>query len=64
MLDILIYLAVFVIICALVWWLLQQMELPEPLAKAVRVAFVVIAVIVLIMLMLNFVGQGPSLRLR
>ncbi len=32
----LVYLVVFVIVAALVWWILGQFALPEPLGKLVR----------------------------
>lgn len=64
MLDILVYLAVFIILAILIWWLLQQVSLPEPLARIVTIVFVVICAVVLIGFLLNVTGTGPGLRLR
>ncbi len=52
----LIYLVVFVIVVSLAWWILGQVTLPEPLAKWVRILFVVICVIFLISVILSFAG--------
>ena len=43
MLEIVIYVAILVIVLALVFWLLQQLPIPEPLNKFVIIAVVVIA---------------------
>lgn len=64
MIDLLIYLAIIVIILALVWWLLNELALPEPAAKFVRIALVVIVAVVVISILLKFGGHGPGLRLR
>jgi len=66
MINLLVYLAVFVIVAALVWWILQQLTLPEPIAKIVLILFVVISVLILISILLSAVGGGglhvPVLR--
>jgi hypothetical protein len=65
MISLLIYLTIFVILAILIWWILQQVPLPEPLGKIVMIVFVVIGVIVLISLLLSVGGDGLSLpRLR
>jgi hypothetical protein len=64
MLDIMIYLGIFVIVIIVVWWLLQQVTLPEPLGKIITIAIVVIGAVVLIGFLLSFTGVGPPLRLR
>lgn len=63
MMDLLVYLAVFIILAVLIWWLLQQVTLPEPLNKIVMIVFVVICAIVLIGFLLNVTGHGGALRL-
>ncbi len=63
MLDILVYLAIFIILAILVWWLLQQVTLPEPLGKIITIVFVVICVVVLIGLLMQVTGVGPPLRI-
>lgn len=64
MVDILVYLAILVIVVVLLWWLLTQLPLPEPAGQIIRIVLVVIVAIVAIMILLNFAGQGPPLRLR
>jgi heme A synthase len=58
MLDILVYLAVFVILAIVIWWLLSQLELPEPLRKIIGIVIVVIGAVILIGILLNFTGHG------
>lgn len=63
MIDILVYLAIAIIVFIVVWWLLQQLSLPEPLQRIVTIALVVIGAVVVITLLLHFTGVGPPLRL-
>jgi hypothetical protein len=63
MIELLVYVAIVVIVLVLVYWLLQQFPLPEPLGKIVQIAIVVIAVIVVIGILLSLTGVGPPLRL-
>ena len=63
MIELLLYLAVFVILAILIWWILSQLPLPEPLGKILTIVFVVIGAIILITLLVNFVHGGMSLRL-
>ena len=66
MIQLLVYLTVFVILMILVWWILQQVALPEPLNRIILIVFVVIGAIVLISLLLSATGSGglhmPTLR--
>lgn len=64
MLDILVYLAVFIILAILIWWLLSQISLPDPLNKIITIVFVVICAVVLIGFLMQMTGVGPPLRLR
>jgi hypothetical protein len=64
MIDLIVYLAIFVIVAVVLWWLLQQLALPEPIGKIVTIVLVVVAAVFLIMLLLGLTGQGPPLRLR
>ena len=59
MITLLIYLAIFVIVAALICWILQQFPLPPPIDKLVMVIFVVVCVIVLISILLQLGGGGP-----
>lgn len=63
MLDILVYLAIFVILAIVVWYLLSQVSLPEPVQKIVTIVFVVICAVILIGFLLQVTGSGPPLRL-
>ena len=58
MIDILVYLAVFVILAIVVWWLLSQLDLPEPLRKIISIVIVVIGAVILIGILLNVTGHG------
>jgi len=62
MITLLVYLAVFVIVAALIYWILQQFPLPPPIDKLVIAIFVVVCVIVLISILLQ-VGGGGSLQM-
>lgn len=64
MIDLLVYVAILVIVVILVWWLLQQLPLPEPIGRILNIVLVVVVAIVIIMLLLNVTGHGPALRLR
>lgn len=63
MIDLIVYLAVFVIVAVLIWWILQQLPLPEPIGKIVLIVFVVVAAVVLITILLRLTGQGGLLVL-
>lgn len=54
--GILIHLAVIVIVFVFIWWLLSKLTLPPPIATAVQVVCVLIAVIFLIALLLGISG--------
>lgn len=56
-------LAILVILAALVWWLLTQIPLPEPINKAVQIVFVVIVVLALIGILTGSGGIGLHGRL-
>jgi hypothetical protein len=63
MLNLLVYLAVFVCLAVLIWWILQQVTLPEPLNKIIMIVFVVIGAIALISILLSATGTGGGLHL-
>ena len=56
MIELLVYLAIFVIVAIVVWWLLQQLALPEPLGRILMIAMVLIGAIIIIVLLLRFTG--------
>jgi hypothetical protein len=66
MISLLVYITVFIILAILIWWILQQVPLPEPLGKIVMIVFVVVCVIALISILLGATGGGtlhvPTLR--
>lgn len=64
MIDLIVYLAVLVIVFILIWWILSQLPLPEPIGRIVQIVLVVVAAIILISLLLNLSGHGPPMRLR
>ncbi len=58
MIDLLVYLAIFVILAIVIWYILSQLPLPEPLGKILLIVVVVIGAIILIGILLNFTGHG------
>ena len=58
MIDLLIYLAIIVILAIVIWWVLSQVPLPEPLKQILMIVIVVIGAVILIGLLLNFTGHG------
>lgn len=58
MVTILMYIVVLVIIAIFLWWLLQQVPLPEPLKKIATIVLVAIGVIALITILMQFAGTG------
>lgn len=64
MIALLVYLAVFAIIAIVIWWVLTQIPLPDPLKKILMIVLVVIGAILLIGVLLNVIGQGGGIPLR
>lgn len=52
-------LLILLIVAVLVWWIIQQFPLPEPLNKIIMIVFVVVVAIALIQILL---GGGLGLR--
>lgn len=63
MIDMLVYLTVFVILAIVIWWVLSQLPLPESLRKILIIVVVVIGAIILINILLNFTGHGFPMRI-
>jgi hypothetical protein len=63
MIMLLVYIVILVIVMIFLWWLLQQVPLPEPLRKIVTIVLVAIGVIALIAVLLQFIGGGSLLQL-
>jgi LytS/YehU family sensor histidine kinase len=58
--SILLTLLVYVIIFALIWWLISIIPFPPPIAQA-RWVFYVVLVIIAIFVLLSLVGAVPGL---
>ena len=58
MISLLIGLVIFCLIASLLWWLIQQFPLPQPVRLVVIVAFVLICILVLI----NYLPLGAIPR--
>jgi len=63
MLQLIVYFAILVIVIVFLWWLLQQLPLPEPAGKFIQIAIVAIVAVVVIGFLLQFADGGGSLRL-
>jgi hypothetical protein len=59
--ETLLSLLIFVLVAGLIWWLIQQLPLPEPFARIAQVVFVVICLILLLSYLL---GGMPLPRFR
>ena len=65
LLSLLIWLAVAAIILSVAWYVVKQLGLPPEIMKVVGIAFVVIAAIIVIYLLLGLAGEAPLMfRLR
>ena len=58
MIMLLVYIVILVVVAIFLWWLLDQVPLPEPLKKVATIVLVAIGVIVLIAILLQFAGGG------
>lgn len=63
MIDILIMLGVLAIFCVVAWFVLSQMNLPEPIRQIIVIILVIVAGVLAIGFLLSFQGGG-SFRLR
>lgn len=63
--GLLIWLAIVVIVVIVIWFLLTQMQLPEPINRIVLIVLVVIVAVIAIGFLLQFAGGGgPHFKLR
>lgn len=58
LLSMFVYLIVLLLVVGLVYWIITQIPLPEPIKRIAIIIVVVVAAIVLIMFLLNLVGGG------
>lgn len=63
MIDILVWLAIIVIVCLVLWFLLSKLALPEPAGTIVQIAIVILVAVVVIGFLLNVGGHANMLRL-
>ena len=64
LIDLLLYIVIAGGICALLWWLVAFVGLPEPFNKVARIIIAVVAVLFCINLLLSLGGGQPILRIR
>jgi hypothetical protein len=64
MITFLITLLAVIVILGLIYWVSQQIPLPEPFARIVQVVIVVIGVLILVWMLLGLVGYAPPMALR
>ncbi len=63
--GILVTFAIFVIVIVVLWYLLQQLPLPEPAGRIIQIAIVVIVAVFVIGVLLQYSGGAahfPMLR--
>lgn len=58
MVGLLIGLVIFALVASLLWWLIQQFPLPQPIRLVVIVAFVLICILVLLNYLPVSIGHG------
>lgn len=63
MIDIMIYVAIVVIVCLVVWFILSKINLPGPSGTIIEIAVVVIVACIVIGALLAFGGHGHMLWL-
>lgn len=61
--TLIIYLVIVGLLIALVWYVLDAIPIPEPLNRFIKIAVVVVACLVVILLLLNLAGVGGTLNL-
>ncbi|MEY9184707.1 sterol desaturase/sphingolipid hydroxylase (fatty acid hydroxylase superfamily) [Bradyrhizobium sp. USDA 326] len=67
MIQSLVYLVLYIVVLGLIvgllLWLIDQIPIPEPFHRVARVAIIVVGVLIVVLLLLSLIGDGPS-RLR
>jgi heme A synthase len=61
LIHLVVILAVVAIVISLVYWILSQIPLPDPVRKIVNIAIVVIAALIVIGVLLNLTGVDVRL---
>ena len=62
--QLLVWLAIIAILVVAAWYILSQMQLPEPIGRIVMIVVVVIIAVVAVSFLYQFSGGGHSLKLR
>lgn len=63
MIDILILLGVITIFCVVAWFVLSQIDLPDPIRKIVIIVLVIVAGVLAIGFLMSFRGGNHSFRI-
>jgi hypothetical protein len=64
MIGALITILVIAVLAALVYWVIDQIPVPEPLNRWCKMGVVIVAAIALVILLLNLGGYDTGIRLR
>ena len=62
--SLIVWLAILVILIVVVWFLLTQITLPEPIGKIVLIVIVVVVAAIAISFLYSLVGHSGGVRLR
>ena len=60
LINLIVYLLILGILIGIVMWVVDAIPLPEPINRMVKIAVVVLAAIVVIMLLLSLIGVGGT----
>ncbi|MEY9428141.1 glucan phosphoethanolaminetransferase (alkaline phosphatase superfamily) [Bradyrhizobium ottawaense] len=64
MINHLVYLVIYIVVIGLIigllLWLIDQVPLPEPFHRVARIAIIVVGCLIVILLLLSLIGEGPS----
>lgn len=64
MLELMLTLVIGLIIISLLYWIVTQLPLPDPLGRILPMVIIVLGVVWLIYVLMGLMGSGGSLRLR
>lgn len=64
LIDLVIWLGVIAIVVIVGWFLLSQMQLPEPIRRILIVAAVIVVAVLAIVFLLQFAGTGGHITIR
>lgn len=59
----LIWILIIGVVVGLVYYVVDALPVPEPLNKVIKIVAMVVGIVAIIMLLLQFVGAGPGMRL-